>query len=67
MQLWSGRNRRRETCWKSGLTAAEGGAQVLVRGLREGEPKVLTAHHRAESMCRREVEADESSPRTRRS
>ena len=63
MQQLSGRKRRRVTCWESRLTVADGGARVLVCGLREGEPRVSTAQHRAQSMCRREEEADEASPR----
>ena len=47
MRQWSGRNRRRVTCWKSRRTVVDGGTRVLVCGLREGEPRISTARHRA--------------------
>ena len=67
MQQWSGRNRRRVTCWRSRRAVADGGARVLVCGLRGGEPGISTARHRAQSMCRRKEEVDEARPRRRRS
>ena len=67
MQQWSGRNRRRRTCWKSRMTVADGGTRVWASGPREGGPRRSTARRPAQSMCRRKEEVDEASPQRRRS
>mgnify|MGYP005653491613 CR=1 FL=1 len=67
MRQWSGRSRRRVTCWRSRRTVAEGEARVLVCGLRESEPRLSFARHPAQSVCRRKEGVDEASPRWRRS